>query len=546
MSLLLGRYELVSRIASGGSAEVHLAVQWGDGGFRRHTIVKVLHKHLGDDYEAVSSFCREGRILSMLSHAALPPVHEFRCLENRWFLSQAYVPGVSLRAILREGPLELAAVLEIGCALCDALEHVHTRELDGEPAGIVHGDLSLQNILISPQGQLSLIDFGLATLAADRAAGVHQKGVHGTIGYVAPESVHHRAPVTAKADVFVVGAILYELATGQRMVPGDGIQYLNAVTDEAPVDLSELERLPLTFRVAVERAVQRAPEDRWESAGALGKELRALAGTLGLLEDFGALGSLLERVSTRELPQLPVLSGRPPRLRSTSLWPAPPVPSVPPAEEESLSAVERDALLEDLSLFSPESDPGVPRSDVSLRSVFGESEPPAPESNPPRSSIPVPEIQVEGLSKPAVEASAREEDERAQSSSDEFELVDVVESLDELEMPADELPTTEHTVPSNEPSAAEVDDELDLLFASPTDEEGNLVDSVPPEVAEGAPAQRESSSARRPTSQFPHTLQGIAAPVAEEPVVEAEDGPKDPLESASSAPGFYIYVADED
>ncbi len=220
----LGRYQVINRIASGGMAEVFLAKAVGAMGFQRLVAVKLIHANFTRDDEFVKMFIDEARIAMHLHHRNIVQVFDLDKVGDTYFIAMEFVHGVNLYDLYEriasknrwiEPPMALYLVAEIS----KGLHFAHTRTgADGRPLGIIHRDISPQNVLLSFEGEVKITDFGIAT-AAERlhqtAAGI----VKGKYAYMAPERLKEEK-VDARVDVFSVGVLLYELLVGENPFAG--------------------------------------------------------------------------------------------------------------------------------------------------------------------------------------------------------------------------------------------------------------------------------------------------------------------------------------
>ncbi len=282
----IGRYEVLNHLASGGMGQVFLARTTGLGGFERQVVVKTLDLSASNDEDDafVTMFLDEARLVGALHHQYIAPVYEVGCdEEGRYYIVMDFVHGETAEAAFRVSgersvrpPLSFS--LTVVSCVASALDYAHTLcAADGTPLDIVHRDVSLSNIMCGHDGGVKLIDFGIAK-AANRATKTVAGTLKGKIGYLAPEQIH-RKNVDHRADIFALGIVLYELTTGVRAFcdPSDlatmerilkaDVQRPSEVVDDYPL---ELERI-------VMRALQVDPENRFQDAAAMGRELEAYA-----------------------------------------------------------------------------------------------------------------------------------------------------------------------------------------------------------------------------------------------------------------------------
>ncbi len=270
----LGRYRLVAALARGGMGNVYLAVAQGPGGFHKLLAVKELRSEFAQDDTYVAMFLEEARLAARLTHPNIVQTNEVGSDEGRHYMVMEYLEGRSLYRIAkrrgRERGLPVGAHLRV---IADALLGLHyahdLRGFDGEPAGIVHRDVSPLNVLVTFDGQAKVLDFGVAK-AADSALETQAGVLKGRIAYMAPEQALS-ANVDRRADVYSAGVMIWEASAGRRLWPemsdveiltrtlGEGAPRLRSARPDAPADLDAL----------CARAMAKDPDDRYPSAAAL-------------------------------------------------------------------------------------------------------------------------------------------------------------------------------------------------------------------------------------------------------------------------------------
>ena len=265
--LIADRYELEELVGTGGMSSVYRA---HDVMLERKVALKVLHPHFGDDPEYVERFSREARAVAQLSHPHIVTVIDRGESDGRRYIVFEYVDGDNLKQTLeRTGPLPIPRALRIAAEIADGLEFAHEQ-------GLVHRDVKPQNILLTPEGDAKVTDFGIAR-SLDVEHGVTQTGtVLGTGSYLSPEQASG-GPVTPATDVYSLGVVLYELLTGEvPFTGGSVVEVAMRHVHQRPPDL--LRKRPdasLRLAAAVDRALAKDPEDRFPSMRAFAAELRA-------------------------------------------------------------------------------------------------------------------------------------------------------------------------------------------------------------------------------------------------------------------------------
>ncbi|MBI4818445.1 MAG: serine/threonine protein kinase [Deltaproteobacteria bacterium] len=220
----LGRYEILRKIAQGGMAEIFLGKAVGVMGFERLVAIKLIHQHLTRDDSFVKMFIDEARIAMHLQHRNIVQVFDLDQFEGTYFIAMEYVHGVNLydlyeRIAAQNRWFDLPLALYIIAETCKGLHFAHTRVgPDGRSMGIVHRDISPQNILLSFEGEVKITDFGIAK-AAERLHQTTPGIVKGKYAYMAPEILQEQPP-DARVDVFAAGVVLYELLVGENPYAG--------------------------------------------------------------------------------------------------------------------------------------------------------------------------------------------------------------------------------------------------------------------------------------------------------------------------------------
>lgn len=269
------RYEVVAQLGEGGMARVFLAITRGAEGFTRAFVVKRLRPELLGVPESVTQFIDEARLGSNLVHGNIVPVFDFGRDADGYYLAQEYILGRDLdhlrKASLdhRRRPLEPELALYVVREALKALAYVHTRTDDGgRPAGLVHRDVSPNNLMISARGEVKLLDLGIAK-AESNLTRTQAGMVKGNVFYMAPEQARGQ-PVDARADLFSLGLVLFTVVTGDTLYTGaSNYELLNrAANGLGPPEWARVRALPQEVGALLERALQSDPAQRFESADA--------------------------------------------------------------------------------------------------------------------------------------------------------------------------------------------------------------------------------------------------------------------------------------
>ena len=271
----LGPYEIAAALGAGGMGEVYRA---RDTRLEREVAVKVMPVRLAGDPQALARFTREAKAVAALSHPNILAIHDFRTDDGIAYTVSELLSGETLREALRRSPVAWRKAAEIGAALADGLAAAHSK-------GIVHRDLKPENIFLVCDGQVKILDFGVASIVQSpepgaEAATLTQDGaLLGTTGYMSPEQVRGDA-VDARSDVFSLGCVLYEMLSGKRAFAGEtSAQTLAATLEAQPVDLDKT--IPEDLHRAVAHCLEKNPRLRFQSAQDVAFALRSALAARG-------------------------------------------------------------------------------------------------------------------------------------------------------------------------------------------------------------------------------------------------------------------------
>jgi predicted Ser/Thr protein kinase len=337
----LGPYEITALIGSGGMGEVYRAK---DTRLDRVVAIKVLPEELSADSRRRQRLEREAKAISRLSHAHVCTLFDIGRAQGVEFLVMEYVDGESLASRLSRGALPIDEVLMCGVQMADALATAHRQ-------GIVHRDLKPGNVMLTKSG-VKLLDFGLARMieppATDAATGqmptlttalTEEGSIIGTYQYMAPEQVEG-GTADARTDIFALGCVLYEMATGQRTFSGSThASLISSILREEPAPISAIQPLaPPALAWTVQTCLRKDPDQRWQSAVDVANELLWVAEE-GSKAGVPAAGAMRRRVRERVLLATSVLCAALFIVAGVAWWRQTPQPSivvrseiVPPAE----------------------------------------------------------------------------------------------------------------------------------------------------------------------------------------------------------------------
>jgi serine/threonine protein kinase len=284
---MLGKYQLIAEIARGGMGVVYLAMVQGPGGFNKLVVVKELKPELVEEPAFLTMFLDEARLAARLSHPNIVQTNEVGNDGDRYFMAMDYLDGRGLDQIRRRSKiagfgLSVPMQLRVVCDMLAGLDYAHKlTDFDGSPLNIVHRDVSPQNVFVTFDGQVKLLDFGIAK-ASDSMHETHAGVVKGKVSYMSPEQ-GRGWKVDARADVFSAGVMLWEALTGKRMRDGKNEQEkLWALVSEDPPRASSIKPwVPPELDDICARAMAWDRENRYPSAGAMQRDLESYLSTTG-------------------------------------------------------------------------------------------------------------------------------------------------------------------------------------------------------------------------------------------------------------------------
>ncbi len=292
-ALSIGKYRFLVELGSGGMGDVFLAVAQGPKGFNKLQVIKRLRPELAQDPEFLGMFLNEARIAARLNHPNVVQTNEVSEHDDEYFIAMEYLEGQSLYAIAKRaiaagpkgGPLQripLAFHLHVLAEACGGLHYAHELvDFDGTPLGLVHRDCSPQNIFVTYEGEVKVLDFGIAK-AVDSATHTRTGVLKGKVPYMPPEQLDG-ANIDRRADVFAVGAMIWEAATGTRLWKGlNDIQIAHRLHQrDIPAPSSFEPSVDPALEAICMKALAVKPRDRYQTAAELQSALDAYVNKLG-------------------------------------------------------------------------------------------------------------------------------------------------------------------------------------------------------------------------------------------------------------------------
>lgn len=302
MAIDFGRYQLLRKIASGGMGQVYLARAAGEGGFEKLLVLKRILPHLVEDEEFFTMFFDEARLSARLNHPNVVQLFDLGEVDGQYYVAMEYVPGDDLRRMQKQAKskgleLPLGAICRIIADAAAGLDYAHkAKDAQGQPLGIVHRDVSPQNILVGFDGAVKLIDFGVAK-AVGRSQQTATGVLKGKYAFMSPEQANG-LELDHRSDVFALGIVLWESLTGQRLFKGENDTATMRLVRECQVELPSTinPALPKSIDKLVLRALQKAPNDRYPDAMAFRMAIEELILQERLLASSAHLVSFLSEL----------------------------------------------------------------------------------------------------------------------------------------------------------------------------------------------------------------------------------------------------------
>ncbi len=278
----LGNYKILEKLGEGGQGTVYKAI---DSKLGRTLVIKVLPAELTAREANLKRFEREAKLASALDHPNICTIFDLNEINGIHFIAMQYIEGRNVRQLVNGRPLSLESALSIALQTAEALAAAHAR-------GIIHRDIKAGNVMVTPSGQVKVLDFGLAKLLdedAARTSGIHHTEItevgvpYGTATYAAPEQARGDR-VDSRADIFSTGVLLYEMLTGTWPFQGQtAVEVRHAVLNDEPAPLSKMRpgRVPVQLQAVLDKALAKDPRNRYQKISHFAEDLRAIIRELG-------------------------------------------------------------------------------------------------------------------------------------------------------------------------------------------------------------------------------------------------------------------------
>lgn len=361
-----GKYLLLDKIGTGGMAELFLAKQTGLSGFEKSVAIKRILPHLTQGSEFIAMFINEAKLAALLTHQNIVQIYDLGNVDQCHYIAMEYIMGKDLRTVINHGkskniPLSIGDALLIVSKICSALDYAHRKkDLNGNDLYLVHRDISPQNILVSYEGEVKLVDFGIAKAAMggqETKTGV----LKGKLAYMSPEQAWGK-PVDGRTDLFALGIVLYEAVTGERLFTGnDEISILEKVRKAEVTPPTQLNpTIPPELEAILKKAMAKEPEDRYQTASEMEMALEDLITKKGYAFSSLSLSHYMQALFAEEIlkdtRRFQLLTSQahpvaPVEDRSTVVRPAHPAP--PPVPADPAAAVRKSISQSKLILPPP-------------------------------------------------------------------------------------------------------------------------------------------------------------------------------------------------
>jgi TonB family protein len=301
-----GQYVLTEKIATGGMAEVWKARMRGVEGFQKIVAIKKILPHLSDNQDFIEMFVDEAKLAAQLNHNNIIHIYDLGKIQSSYYIAMEYIDGYDLKTILRRGeergnPMTVELALFIASKLSSALDYAHRKkDFEEKEMGLVHRDVSPQNVLVSQEGDIKLCDFGIAK-AASKASHTQAGALKGKLQYMSPEQAWGRS-IDRRSDIFALATVLFEMLTNRKLFTGDNeLSILEQVREARvqPPSLYNDEVTPEVDKIVI-KALQKDPANRYQTAGEMARDLDAILYSFKPTPTSADLAIYMHRLSSPE------------------------------------------------------------------------------------------------------------------------------------------------------------------------------------------------------------------------------------------------------
>src|SRR5437868_3674460 len=302
-----GKYLLLDRIAVGGMAEIFLARQMGPEGFEKTVVLKRIRPHLGDKKSFVRMFLNEAKLAAQLNHPNIIQIHDLGKVGESYFIAMEYLFGRDMRRVMPKAealgiPFPVVYACKVASQVLEGLYHAHRKlDVEGRPLGIVHRDVTPENIFVSFDGGVKVLDFGIAK-AANQVEMTRAGEIKGKLSYMSPEQCMGK-PLDHRSDIFSLGVVLYEWVTGFKLFTGESdVAVLKSITDGKIYRPSYFKAdVPEAIEQILMKALEKDPDTRYQSAWEMQFELDQFLASNEFTPSNQHLGTFLKQLFADEM-----------------------------------------------------------------------------------------------------------------------------------------------------------------------------------------------------------------------------------------------------
>ena len=300
-----GQYVLLEKIATGGMAEVWKARMRGVEGFQKIVAIKKILPHLSDNQDFIEMFVDEAKLAAQLNHNNIIHIYDLGKIQSSYYIAMEYIDGYDLKNILkkaqeRDQPLSVEIALFVASKIAAALDYAHRkRDFEDKEMGLVHRDVSPQNVLISEEGDIKLCDFGIAK-AASKASHTQAGALKGKLQYMSPEQAWGRN-IDNRSDIFALATVLFEMLTARKLFSGDNeLSILEQVREARVTPPSQYnDEVTPQIDAIVLKALQKDPANRYQTAGEMQRDLDAVLYSFKPTPTSADLAIYMHRLATQ-------------------------------------------------------------------------------------------------------------------------------------------------------------------------------------------------------------------------------------------------------
>ncbi len=301
-----GKYLLIDKIAAGGLAELFQSKVTGAQGFEKLIAIKTILPHLAQENELISCFIDEAKLAALLNHQNIVQIYDFGDFEGTFYIAMQYLFGKDLRRVLdrakdKKISFDLGYSLYITSLICSGLGYAHNlKDLQGEELKLIHRDITPQNIIITYDGDVKIVDFGIAKAAA-RSTLTQVGTIKGKVAHMSPEQASGQS-IDHRSDIFSTGIILYELVTGKKLFQGETMEILAKVRDcKFALAESVAPNLPKKVYSIIHKALAKDPDKRYQSCVEMQSDLEECIHELTIWPTSRGLSQIMNSIYENDI-----------------------------------------------------------------------------------------------------------------------------------------------------------------------------------------------------------------------------------------------------